>query len=89
MTDSILQTAADWTGARPLTCPWRAFYDPFVRRVQHAYRFFESGNLAVFLPNPSHRLMEGISHMHSVQNRISHHLHEQDRKERERKQVGR
>lgn len=84
MTNGILSACADWTGDRPVACPWRALADPFVLRVQRAYRFFEDGNLAVMLPNPPHRIVEGVSHFHGALNRISAAQWEQDRKERER-----
>lgn len=60
MTDGILSTVEDWTGSRPLTCPWRAFTDPLVRAVLEAWTFFEKGALGLFCPEPSHRLMMGL-----------------------------
>lgn len=52
------------------SCPWRAFRDPLVSEVIGALGFFESGNLSVALPNPSHRLIEGIAFWNQVYNRI-------------------
>jgi hypothetical protein len=64
-----MNTVAGWTGDRPLSCPWRAFFDPFVRRVQAAHRAFESGNLGALVPNMSHRLAEGVLHYDAALNR--------------------
>lgn len=69
MTDGILSTAAEWTGLRPRTCPWRAFYKPFTQRVLHAYRFFESGQLAWVEPDPSYKLVTGVAHYHTAMGR--------------------
>lgn len=51
-----------WTGDRPLSCPWRAFYDPFVKRVLRAHWWAEQGQLTVREPDPSYRLLEGVEH---------------------------
>lgn len=66
LTDGILNTVEQWTGVRPLACPWRAFFDPFVARVMHAYRFFESGQLSWAHPTPSSRLVAGVEHYHGA-----------------------
>lgn len=70
MTDGILSTVEEWTGSRPLTCPWRAFVDDLVREVLEAWTFFEKGALALFCPNPSHRLMMGLRCFAQAQNDI-------------------
>lgn len=70
VTDGILNVAEEWTGDRPMSCPWRALYEPFVQRVMEAYRFFESGQLAFRLPRPSYRLVAGISHYHEARGRV-------------------
>lgn len=60
MTDGILSTVEAWTGTRPLTCPWQAFYDPFVQRVLKAYRFYREGQIGWAIPNPSARMVAAI-----------------------------
>lgn len=83
-TNGILKFAEQWTGDRPLSCPWDAFRDPFVARVTNAYRYFESGQLEFVEPHPSHRLVEGVSHYHYVNNRITHLKWERDKEARAR-----
>lgn len=35
-------------GARPYSCPWRAYFDPLVIEAMRIASFIESGNLAAF-----------------------------------------
>jgi hypothetical protein len=50
------------TGARPVTCPWRALYAPLVREVMEAMAFDENGNLAIALgSDPPAVLVDGIA----------------------------
>ena len=79
-TDEILNTIERITGDAPLMCPWRAFHDPFVRRVYEAHPYFEKGCLESFCPNPSNRLLGGISHLENVLNRIQAAFREDDKK---------
>jgi hypothetical protein len=65
-------------------CPWRSLSAPIVREVLHALRFFESGNLSLALPHPSHRLIEGIGWWKQIHNRVHSKQMENDRKQRER-----
>lgn len=52
-------------GARPTTCPWRAFWDEDVATVINAYAWFESGQIATFLgDDPPNVLIEGVSWFH-------------------------
>jgi hypothetical protein len=37
------------TGHRPVSCPWRAYYDPLVREVMALSWSVESGNLGAAL----------------------------------------
>ncbi len=61
MTDGVLTTIKDWTGADYRGgCPWFAFRNPLVREVIHAWPFFDNGTLPLYAPVPSHRLMEGL-----------------------------
>jgi len=59
-TNGIRETVREWTGETIDTCPWRAFFDPFVARVLDAYAWKEDGNLAFAIPSPSYRLVQGI-----------------------------
>ena len=62
MTDGILSTLKNFTGAEfKGGCPWRPLMvDPLVREVRQAWPFYEKGTLALYRPDPSHRLMEGL-----------------------------
>lgn len=71
MTDVVLDAVQEWTGDRPASCPWAAFGDPFVVRVLDAFPWFESGQLAVYAPSASHRLVEGVSYLKRVRDRVS------------------
>lgn len=62
MTDGILSTIDNWTGARPATCPWRAFSEPIVRRALSAFDYYDKGQLAVYEPDASNRLIEAVSY---------------------------
>lgn len=84
MTAGIRQTIQTVTGVPADTCPWRAFRDPFVARVLNAYRFFESGQLAFALPEPSHRLVEGLAFYAQVDGRVHGHLMDKEREDRKR-----
>jgi hypothetical protein len=84
-TEAKRRGMCDMTGVDVSGCPWRAFTIPIVREVLHALRFFESGNLALALPDPSHRLMEGIGFWQQVYNRVQSKQLELERKEREAK----
>lgn len=84
MTDGILSTVEQWTGDRPASCPWAAFFDPFVHRVLTAHRAFESGNLAWAQPNPSHRLVQGVLHYDGVLSRCHALRMKQEAEERAR-----
>lgn len=49
------------TGVRPTGCPWRALRDPFVRAVQDAYPWAESGELRLrWGADPPHALILGV-----------------------------
>lgn len=84
MTAGIRQTIATVTGTPVDVCPWRAFTDPFVARVLHAFRFFESGQLSFALPEPSHRLVEGLAFYAQVDNRVHGYMLDKEREERKR-----
>jgi hypothetical protein len=71
MTDGIMGAIEEWTGDRPMSCPWRAFFDPFVRRILALYGFFESGQLSWYLPEPSNREAAGIAHYHRVRSLVT------------------
>ena len=84
MTNGVLSAIEDYTGHRPVSCPWRAFFDPFVQRVLKAYRFFESGQLAWSTPRASHRLVEGVGFYHGVDNAVWSKQLRQDDEQRKR-----
>ncbi len=69
-TDGIRKTVEEWTGEYIDTCPWRAFFDPFVMRVLDAYAWQEGGNLSFAIPHPSYRLVQGIRAYRSFLNTI-------------------
>ncbi len=66
MTDGIMSTIAEWTGHRPMSCPWNPGFDPFVHRVRYHRESYERGQLHVTAPDPSHRLVAGIIHYDSA-----------------------
>lgn len=70
MTEAIRATIKDMTGVEPVSCPWRAFSMPLVAEVMHAIQFFESGNLSVALPNPSHKLVEALGLWNQMYHRV-------------------
>jgi len=62
------------TGVEPSTCPWRALYDPLVIEVIQAYRWFESGQLALFIgEDPPAVLVEAIGIYHSAVRAVVSH----------------
>lgn len=70
MTEPIRKTMESMTGYDVATCPWRAFRDPFVQRVMSAMRFFESGQLAFGVSNPSYKLVQGVGFYRTVDGRM-------------------
>lgn len=76
-----MDTVRNWTGDRPMACPWNALRDPFVARVLEAHRF--KGELAFAVPQPSHRLVKGLAHFEYVGNRIDQMMWEQRKEQRE------
>jgi hypothetical protein len=87
MTDGILSAVESYTGHRPVSCPWRALFDPFVHAVIEAHAFFESGNLAVSLVAPSHRLVQGVGFYHRAVSSTHANQMTQDREQRERERA--
>ncbi len=61
MTDAYLDAVEDFTGTRGLTCPWRAFDSPLVKRVLAAYEWDRKGQLLAGVPYPSTRLIRGLA----------------------------
>jgi hypothetical protein len=82
MTEAIRAVIQEMTGVEPVSCPWRAFSYPLVTDVLKAFQFFESGNLGVALPEPSHKLVEALGWWSQVNNRVQSKQMEMDRKER-------
>jgi hypothetical protein len=76
-------------GARPESCPWRAYYDPVVAAVLDALRSCATGDgysPAMLLPlDPPHAVWEGVHEYLSARAKIDAHdrrLEEQNRKNR-------
>lgn len=85
MTNGILETVQDWTGARPPTCPWRAFYDPRVARVVRAYDAWNEGGQADYgVPRPSHWFVEAYAYFNRCVRSIFSQQRKMDREEVER-----
>ena len=81
LTEPYFQAVKNWTGDRPLTCPWRAFYDPLVRDVIDIYPYFSTGQLAMVLgPDPPTKIIEALGYYHTVLERISAKQFEAERK---------
>lgn len=84
ITNNVLKVVKNWTGLYPAGCPWRAFYDPFVRRVLDGYEWFDKGQLSTFEASPSNRLLEGITHYHRVLGSCKMKRMEQEREKHRR-----
>jgi hypothetical protein len=82
MTEAIRAVVQEMTGVEPVSCPWRAFSLPLVTDVLKAFQFFESGNLGVALPEPSHKLVEALGFWSQVNNRVQAKQMELERAER-------
>lgn len=70
----------DWTGDRPLSCPWHALRDPFVGRVLVAYEWYRQNQLLVYESEPSARLIDGVTHYHRAYQRAGASADEERRK---------
>ena len=44
-TMAIREAVRIMTGIEPVSCPWRAFSDPYVAEVLRAYRWWKAGQL--------------------------------------------
>ena len=84
MTDGVLNAIEDWTGFRPASCPWFAFHDEFVQRCIQVEQAYEHGGLQWVAPNPSHKLVQGVTFYHRVSKRVEFKQWEEDRKNEER-----
>jgi hypothetical protein len=82
MTDGILSTVKEWAGERPVSCPWRAFFDPFTARVVAAHRMIDQ--IAWTHPDPSRRFVEGVSYYDAALKRCEAMRMRKEREERER-----
>lgn len=79
MVENIHSTIENWTGQRPIGCPWSAFRDPFVQSVLRA---LASDELIWSEPDPSNRMVEAISFYKRVAGTISNKRREQEREQR-------
>lgn len=85
ITDPYFKAVEGWTGERPITCPWRAFYDPLVRDVLQVYPFYSSGQLAVILgPDPPLRIVEAVAYYSDKLERIRIKQLEEEAKKRKK-----
>lgn len=69
---AVRDVMRDVTGDVYEGCPWRVFTDPYVHDVLNAYRWFESGQVALSFgtidgPNI---IVEGVGHYHATLNRL-------------------
>lgn len=63
--DADLLTIEKSAGARPETCPWRAFYDEDIAEILRAYSWFESGQVALYAgDDPPSVLVEALAYFH-------------------------
>lgn len=85
MTNGILSNVEAWTGARPLTCPWRAFSEPIVRRALTAFDYYDKGQLAVYEPDASNRLIEAVSYYARASAKVHSKRLRMEREEAQRK----
>lgn len=72
------------TGTVIRTCPWSSFLQPIVQRAMRALPYFESGQLAFVEPEPSHRLVEALTHYTGVDNRMHGKQLDMEREKRTR-----
>ena len=71
ITEPYFKAIEKWTGERPNTCAWRAFYDPLVKDVLKIYQFYTSGQLAIILgADPPLYLLEAVAYYHDKVERI-------------------
>jgi len=76
------------TGARPPTCPWKAFEDPVVRDTLELYRASRIGSDAhlasVRVLNPPHHLWLGVQHYSHALQKVREELAAQREKRRKK-----
>lgn len=73
------------TGLRPVTCPWRVFWDPLVKEVLEIATLAEKGMGGSGLGNdPPGILLDGMHIYLRSLNATRHHDMERDRKNREK-----
>lgn len=79
----------DVTGHRPATCPWRVFYDPFVREILKGADYAADGNLVVaWGDDPPAEWVDALHVYRTAKNATKAHFMEKDRKAREAKRKG-
>ena len=85
ITEPYFRAVEGWTGERPITCPWRAFYDPLVKDVLRLYPFYTSGQLAIVLgPDPPLYIVEAVAYYHDKIERIRIKQMEEEIKKRKK-----
>ncbi len=80
MVENVHSVIEQWTGHRPIGCPWAALRDPFTVSVMRA---LGSDELAWSEPDPSNRMVEAVSFYKRVRSTVENKRREQDR-ERQR-----
>lgn len=87
MTDGVNSVVENFTGIRPVTCPWMAFSEPIVVRALHAFDYYDKGQLDVYAPDASNRLIDAVSLYARCSAKVhAKHLREERREaEQERK----
>lgn len=84
--DAALSSIEKVAGARPDTCPWRAYDDPVISDVLRAYKWLEAGELCMWLgEDPPNHIIEGLDHYKTVSNLIEYHEYERQKRERSKK----
>lgn len=79
MVQNVHSVIENWTGVRPIGCPWAAFRDPFTLRVLRA---LGSEDLSWSEPDPSNRMVEAVSFYKRVAGTVTNKRREQERETR-------
>jgi hypothetical protein len=78
MAENVHSVIENWTGVRPIGCPWSAFRDPFTLSVLRA---MGSEDLAWSEPDPSNRMVEAVSFYKRCANTVAAKRREQEREQ--------
>jgi hypothetical protein len=89
MTKPTLDMIRKATGVEYIGCPWRSFFDRFVRRIIELMPAWESGNLALACPDASSRTLAGLGFYGGAAKRAHAYFHDVAMKDMEMKRGGR